>query len=115
MDWEIIFYITPGGQPVVQNFIDDLPKPTHAKALRQIDLLELMGADLGMPHAKALGDGLVELRVRSGRGTQEVRVFYVFAKGRRIYLLHGFIKKTQQTPDKELRIARQRKKEVEGL
>lgn len=116
MEWEIIFYFTPSGQPVVQKFIDDLPKPTQAKVLRQIDLLEIMGTNLGMPHARMLGDGLTELRVRSGRGTQEARVFYVFATGRSIYLLHGFVKKTQQTPDKELKIARQRKKEIqEGL
>jgi phage-related protein len=112
MDWEIIFYITPSGQPVVQKFIDDLPKPTRAKVLRQIDLLELMGTDLGMPHAKALGDGLVELRVRSGRGTHEVRVFYAFAVRRQIYLLHAFVKKTQATPKRELDIARERQKQI---
>lgn len=113
MSWEIIYYISPSGRPVIREFIDDLPKPTRAKVFRQLDLLELKGADLGMPHSKALGDGLVELRVRSGRGTNEVRVFYVFAKERHIYLLHGFIKKTQGTPGKELKIARQRKQEIE--
>lgn len=40
-------------------------------------------------------------------------MFYAFALGRRIYLLHGFIKKTQTTPKKELDIARQRQAEVE--
>lgn len=113
MNWEIIFYISPNGRAVVQEFIGTLPRPTHAKVLRQVDLLEMFGVDLGMPHSKALGDGLVELRVRSGRGTNEVRVFYVFAKARRIYLLHGFIKKTQETPEKEIKIARQRKQEIE--
>ncbi|SRR6266487_1405 len=113
MDWEVIYYISSSGRPVVQEFIDDLPKPTRAKVFRQLDLLEIKGTDLGMPHSKALGDGLVELRVRSGRGTNEVRVFYVFAKARRIYLLHGFIKKSQETPDREIKLARQRKQEIE--
>jgi phage-related protein len=113
MNWEITYYISPSGRPVIQEFIDALPKPTRAKVFRQLDLLEIKGTDLGMPHSKALGDGLVELRVRSGRGTNEVRVFYVFAKGRRIFLVHGFIKKTQETPDKELKLARQRKQEIE--
>ena len=113
MLWEIIYYISPSGRPIVQDFIDALPKPTRAKVFRQLDLLELKGSDLGMPHSKAIDDGLVELRVRSGRGTNEVRVFYIFAKGNRIYLLHGFIKKTQATPAKEIKIARQRKQEIE--
>jgi phage-related protein len=42
-------------------------------------------------------------------------VFYAFAKGRRIYLLHGFVKKRQATPKHELDIALQRKKEIESL
>lgn len=110
MVWEILFYITPNGQPVVQKFIDSLPEIPHAKLLRQIDLLEVYGADLGMPHARAMGSGLLELRVR---GKQEVRVFYAFARERRVYLLHGFIKKSKTTPRHELDIALQRKKEIE--
>lgn len=113
MLWQIIYYISPSGRPVVQEFIDDLQKPTRAKVFRQLDVLEVKGAELGMPNSKSLGDGLVELRVRSGRGTNEVRIFYIFAKGQRIYLLHGFIKKTFETPAKELKVARQRKAEIE--
>lgn len=76
MNWETILYETPGGQPVVQKFFDSLPKISHAKLLRQIDLLESYGPELGMPHTKVMGNGLIELRVR---GKQEVRVLYVFA------------------------------------
>jgi phage-related protein len=46
------------------------------------------------------------------RGKQEVRVFYAFVIGNRIYLLHAFVQKTQATPKKELEIARQRQAEV---
>ena len=63
-----------------------------------------------MPHAKAMGGGLIELRVR---GRQEVRIFYAFALGKHIYLLHAFVKKTKTTPNRELVIARQRKAEIE--
>jgi phage-related protein len=112
MKWEIIFYITPNGNPVVQNFINSLQKAPHAKLLREIDLLEDYGIDLGMPHAKSLGGGLYELRVR---GKIDVRVFYVFAKAKNIYLLHGFVKKRYTTPKRELDIALDRKKEVENL
>ena len=112
MNWEILLYTTPAGQPVVQKFIDSLPTIPHAKLLRQIDLLETYGSELGMPHAKAMGGGLLELRVR---GQTDVRAFYVFVSGHRIYLLHGFVKKSQATPKKELELALKRKKEIEAL
>ncbi len=109
MAWEIIYYDTPSGQEVVKDFIDGLQENTQAKLGRQLDLLGEHGNQLGMPHAKLMGGGLIELRVR---GKQEVRIFYAFAIGKRIYLLHGFIKKTQTTPKKELDIARKRQTEI---
>ncbi|HYG84471.1 MAG TPA: type II toxin-antitoxin system RelE/ParE family toxin [Verrucomicrobiae bacterium] len=109
MSWEIEYYKTSTGNEVVKDFIDKLPKIPSTKLGRQLDLLEEFGSDLGMPHVKSLGDGLLELRVR---GKQEVRVFYAFVVGRKIILLHGFIKKTQETPKKELDIARRRQSEV---
>jgi phage-related protein len=112
MKWEVLFYVTPSGQPVVSKFVQGLDAPTYAKTIRQIELLETYGTELGMPHAKSLGGGLIELRVR---GKREVRIFYVYAKEKHMYLLHGFIKKTQQTPKKELDIARDRQKEIEAL
>lgn len=110
MKWKVLFYMTVGGQRVVEKFIESLDAVTHAKTIRQIELLENYGVDLGMPHAKSLGTGLVELRVR---GKREVRIFYVYVSGRRIIMLHGFIKKSQTTPIKELEIARARQREVE--
>jgi phage-related protein len=77
--------------------------------MRQLELLEEFGPLLNMPHAKPLGDGLYELRVR---GKQEVRVFYVFAHGDNIYLLHGFLKKDQAIPKREIKLARIRKSEI---
>ncbi|HVQ44113.1 MAG TPA: type II toxin-antitoxin system RelE/ParE family toxin [Candidatus Saccharimonadia bacterium] len=104
-------YETPSGQPLVQNFIDGVQKGTRAKVYRQIDLLELYGPQLGMPHSKPMGGGLYELRVR---GQQEVRVFYIFAVENTVYLLHGFQKKSQSTPKKELDLARRRQGEIEA-
>ena len=111
MYWEIEYYKTPSGKEVIKDFIDKLQQNTQAKLGRQLELLELYGHELGMPHAKALGGGLMELRVR---GRQEVRVFYVFVVDQRIYLLHAFVKKTQATPKKELALARSRQDEIEN-
>jgi len=49
-------------------------------------------------------------RGRSGIG----RTFYCFLAGRRVIVLHAFIKKSQQTPDREIKIARKRLKEVQN-
>ena len=84
--------------PEVEKFIASLERPAIAKTLRTLDLLEKFEHKLGMPHSKKVKDGLFELRVR---GRQEVRIFYCFSKGM-IYLLSGFIKKSQSIPTKEL-------------
>ena len=62
------------------------------------------GAKLGMPHTRAMSDGLFELRIKSKEGV--ARVFYCTLVGQRIVMLHGFIKKSKKTPTKELKIAR---------
>ncbi|MEK7203627.1 MAG: type II toxin-antitoxin system RelE/ParE family toxin [Patescibacteria group bacterium] len=85
----------------IEKFIKSLEKQTIAKVLRTIDLLEEFGPKLGMPHTRRVKDNLFELRVR---GKQEVRIFYTFHKSY-IVLLHGFIKKSQKIPKKEIRIA----------
>lgn len=111
MFWIIEYYKTPGGQEVIEEFIDNLQENTQARLGRQLDLLQHYGYELGMPHVKALGNGLMELRVR-GKNSQEVRVFYIFGKENHIYLLHAFVKKSQTTPKKELEIARKRQAEI---
>ena len=72
--------------------------------------MERYGPDLGMPHTRAMGEGLFELRLTVAEGI--VRVFYCTLVGRRIVMLHQFIKKFEKTPRKELEIARKRMKEV---
>jgi phage-related protein len=71
------------------------------------------GPALRMPHSRALGDGLFELRPRGREGTG--RALYCFVQGRRVIILHAFIKKTRATPARELAIARQRMKEVKDV
>jgi len=70
----------------------------------------MYGPDLGMPHTRAMGSGLFELRLKGMEGT--ARVFYCTLSKRRIVMLHLFIKKSQKTPLKELAVALRRMKEV---
>lgn len=73
--------------------------------------MEVYGPDLGMPHTKAMGEGLFELRLKAHEGI--ARVFYCTVIDERIMILHHFVKKTKKTPAKERSIARKRMKEIE--
>jgi phage-related protein len=63
-----------------------------------------------MPHTRSMGEGLFELRLKAAEGI--ARIFYCTMVGKKIMILHQFIKKTNKTPPKELAIARRRMKEV---
>jgi len=92
--------------------IDALPVGIRASYTRLTELLEEFGLELRMPHSRAMGGGLFELRPRGREGT--ARVFYCMMVGRKIIMLHSFIKKTNETPKRELEIARRRQREVSG-
>ena len=67
---------------------------------------------MGLPHTDAFGGGLFELRLKGAEGI--ARVFFCTMLGQKIVMLHSFIKKTQKTPEKELKIAKQRMKEIKN-
>lgn len=91
--------------------IESWPVDVVADYARLVELLIDHGPDLRLPHSRAFGDGLFELRPKSKSGIG--RAFYCFMLGKRITVLHAFIKKSQQTPDKELKLARKRLKELQ--
>ena len=66
---------------------------------------------IGMPLCRAMGDGLWEVRTNL-TSNRIARLLFCLAQDR-IVVLHGFIKKTQKTPDGELKLARRRKREFE--
>lgn len=96
--------------PKVLEAIEAWPVEILAEYAHLIDLLTEHGPDLRMPHSRAMGDGLFEVRPRGREGIG--RALYCFALGRRIVVLHAFIKKTPKSPEKELSLARKRMKEV---
>lgn len=65
-----------------------------------------------MLHTRAMSDGLFELRVKGKEGI--ARVFCCTQVERHIVMLHGFIKKSQKKPTKELKLDRQRLAEVKN-
>lgn len=107
MSWTITYY-----SESVQTGILNLPAGLLARYLRYSDRMEVYGSDLGMPHTRAMGDGLFELRLRAAEGI--ARVFHCTVIGRKIVILHEFSKKTDKTPPKELTLARRRMKEIKN-
>ncbi|MBI2640994.1 type II toxin-antitoxin system RelE/ParE family toxin [Candidatus Roizmanbacteria bacterium] len=104
MKWEILEYETNRGERPVAEFIKAQQPHVIAKIAHLIDLLEIHGNFLSLPHSKRLESNLYELRVR-GKG--EIRIIYAFLD-KKIYLLSGFKKQKQKTPKKEIETARAR-------
>jgi phage-related protein len=105
VNWRVIFHSV-----ALQDEILALPAGFVARFLRYAERMEIYGPDLGMPHTRAMGDGLFELRLKAAEGI--VRVFYCTRVGRRMVMLHQCVKKSAKTPRRELDIARKRLKEV---
>lgn len=105
MKWNITYY-----SEKVQIDLLAWPEKILAKYLRIVDMIEIHGPDLGMPHTKAMGNGLFEIRAKGQEGIG--RAFFCTIVNKEVVILHGFIKKTDKTPSKELEIAYKRLQEV---
>ncbi len=108
MVWTVTFYSAG-----VEAEVLALPAGFVARFLRYAERMEIYGPDLGMPHTRAMGDGLFELRLKAAEGI--ARIFYCTVVDRRIVFLHQFVKKSDKTPRKELELARQRLKEIKDV
>jgi phage-related protein len=95
----------------VQAEIEDWPPGINASFTRIAEMMVEHGPNLGLPYTKAFSEGLFEIRARGSEGIG--RAFFCTMVGKRIVILHGFIKKTQETPVHELKTARKRMKEVQ--
>ncbi len=96
----------------VQAEIESWSVDVLADYARIVGLLIEHGPNLKLPYSRAFGDGLFELRPRGRSGIG--RAFYCFLVGKRVVVLHAFIKKAQQTPDHEIKLARKRLKEIQN-
>lgn len=107
MVWQIEYYSERVSKQVLS-----LPAGILANYLRITELFAEFGADLGMPHCKALGSGLFEFRPKGKEGI--ARVLYCTMVGKKVVVLHCFVKKTERAPKAELDIARKRMAEVKN-
>ena len=88
----------------------ELPDTLAARYVVLSRRMVAMGPNLGEPHTKAMGQGLFELRLKGSEGI--ARVLYCTQVGRRIVVLHSFVKKSNRTPARELAVAVNRMQEV---
>lgn len=105
MDYTIAYY-----SKAMQGQLLELPDTLAARYVVLTRRMVALGPNLGDPHTKAFGDGLFELRLKGAEGI--ARVFFCTLVGRRIVMLHSFIKKSERTPKRELETAESRMKEV---
>ncbi|MDF1795114.1 MAG: type II toxin-antitoxin system RelE/ParE family toxin [Coxiellaceae bacterium] len=106
MNWQVITL-----NKTVDKELDSLDSSFKAKFLHIAEMLESFGPDnVKEPYCKYLGDKLWEIRMKGRPGI--ARAIYVTSKGKKIIVLHAFIKKTQKTPKKAIEIALARLKET---
>jgi phage-related protein len=103
--WKVTFF-----SKEVRAEIARMPKGILAKYVRLAELMENHGPNIGMPHTRHMGKGLIELRMKAQEGI--ARVFYATVLKNEIVILHSIIKKTQKTPKKDLDLAYKRLSEV---
>ncbi len=105
--WRIERLVLDTGESPVQTFLEGLTGEDRVDALALLKLLAESGNTLRLPHSKPLGGGLFELRGR------QVRMFYVFRRGRRAVLLDGMVKKRGDIPPTVLKRVRRYQRELE--
>jgi phage-related protein len=106
-----VFYRTTGGTEPVLDWLRSLPVEDRRVVGTDLATVQF-GWPIGMPLCRPLGNGLWE--VRSTLPSRRIARLLFFVEGGRIGVVHGFIKKTQKTPEADLELARKRMKEMKA-
>ena len=100
----VVFFSLDSGREPVRDWLKDLDKDSKRAIGEDIKTLQF-GWPIGMPLARKMDDNLWELRSKLGKGI--ARTFFTVYRNK-LVLLHGFVKKSQKTPPKELSLAKRR-------
>jgi phage-related protein len=107
MEWRVVYL-----DDVVRREVEALSADHRARFRRIVELIASKGLErVHEPYIKHIEDKLWEMRLIGSDGI--ARIIYVAASGRRIVLLHAFVKKSQKTPARALEIARARARQVQ--
>ena len=100
-NWKIEYWSEGANKSPVQKWLDKLDKIQFRFVIKELDMLILSGNELRLPHSKALGKGLFELREREFG----YRIYYGF-HGKSLIILLAAGDKTSQ--DRDVKVARER-------
>ena len=103
------FYATGSGNEPVRSWLKEMPTADRRVLGEDIAAVEFTWPT-GMPLVRPMGQGLWEVRSTLS-GNRIARILFCQGGGTMV-LLHGFIKKSQQTPSQDLALARKRQKEI---
>lgn len=106
---QVVFYRSENGKEPVRDWLLELGKPDSSEIGADIRTVEY-GWPIGMPTCRPLGKGLFEVRTNLANN-RIARVLFCIDNGV-MYLLHGFIKKTEKTPPQDMELALERKKHL---
>jgi len=116
VNFEVEFYQKQNQTIPVMDFLLSLEPKMRAKAYREIELLQKHGPQLREPYVKPMkghkNKGLYELRIKFSSNIS--RIFYFCYEQNTFVLLHGFIKKSNKIPTRELERARRYKEDYES-
>ena len=107
--FQLIVYEKINGEVPVEEFLDSIDSKMRAKIYGLMEILQEKGNMLREPYSKHLDDGIYELRCKFGSNI--TRVLYFFYYDGKIVMTNGFVKKTQKTPKKEIKLAKERRKD----
>ena len=99
-EFKVAFYKNNKGERPVAVYLAKIRKKEKAKVIKYIEFLRLNKGYLDEPYSKHIKGKIRELRVDFSRNRH--RIFYFAFFGRKIILLHAFLKKTSKTPAKEI-------------
>jgi phage-related protein len=107
---DVLFYVTSNGRQPVREFLDSLDGKQAQKVAWVLQLIEDQEM-VPKQYFKKLEstDDIWEVRVQSGNNA--FRLLGFWDTGKFIILCHAFAKKSQEVPDKEIRVAEERKKD----
>ena len=103
--FEVIFYKDEKSHSPVNEYLSSLPKKQQDKVIAYVDRLTQFGFNLKRPTADSLGDGLGLYELRPDRN----RILYCFYRRTQVILLHAFLKRTDDIPQREIEISLKRK------
>jgi phage-related protein len=109
MEWKINYYSQNNKSPV-KKWLDEIGNEPRAEIFKVFEMLSKYGIQLGLPFVRPIENKIYEVRAKDKSGIY--RVLYFAYKEKTFIMLHGFQKKTQATPRKEIDIAIKRMKEL---